>query len=147
MHAATAPFSSPKLSSKSPKQLKVNSELSARLSGPPSASQAKQWALELHKMTGTMRVICASDMTRISTCWQQRLLCMRTWDEMKQGRNVQSSKRWKRVQRNRLLPANQGKRSAAIDESTPVTPAGEAFQSLLCLWPGQDGINSVIQPL
>lgn len=52
-------------------------------------------------------------------------------DEIKQGRNAQSQERWKKVQRNRLLPAKQGGRSAAIDESTPVTPAGEAFQSLL----------------
>jgi len=30
-------------------------------------------------------------------------------------------------------PCQAGKRSAAIDESPPVTPAGEAFQSLLSL--------------
>lgn len=115
--------------------------------GPPSVTSGKAMALEPHKMKGTIRVFCVSDVTRISTCWQQRLLHMGTWDEMKQGRNVQFRERWKRVQRNRLLPAKKGKRSAAIDESTPVTPAGEAFQSLLWLWPGQDGINSVIQPL
>lgn len=36
---------------------------------------------------------------------------------MKQGRNVQSRERWKRVQRNRLLLAKQGESSAAIEES------------------------------
>lgn len=141
---------SPNLSSKVPRQLQPNSIFGIYqlgLLGPHQPDQAKPWAFKLHKMKGTIRAFCVSDTTRISTCWQQGLLCMGTWDEVKQGRNVQFSEGWKRVEGNRLHPAKQGKRSAAIDESTPVTPAGEALQSLLCLWPGQDRINSVRQPL